>query len=185
LTVAENLALNTLIEHRTWFVRRRAVRDIARRAIAPLGVALDLDRPLGDLPMAERQGGHRARRAGRPPRHPRRAHHGVDGREVASLFAVVRRLTGQGVAVLFVSHKIREMLRISDRVPILRNGSVAEAGPAAGFDDMQVARAMTGRTLRGRRHACPPRGPPLLRSAPDEPAVARRLSSCAPASVWA
>lgn len=166
LTVAENLALNTLIEHRAWIVRRQAVQDIAERALSGLGLSLDLDRLVGDLPIAERQLVAIARALLADARlvildEPTTALTSV---EIDALFGLVRALVARGVAMLFVSHKMREMLQISHRFTILRNGRVVASGPREAFDEARLAHAMTGRTPGGgrvERQAGAPVGPRL------------------------
>ncbi|MCE8422071.1 sugar ABC transporter ATP-binding protein, partial [Rhodovulum sulfidophilum] len=83
--------------------------------------------------------------------------------EVDALFAIVRDLQAQGIAVLFVSHKMREMLEISERLTVFRNGRKVAEGPMSDFDEAAITHAMTGLSLTDDpyRPALPP-GPPLL-----------------------
>jgi simple sugar transport system ATP-binding protein len=76
---------------------------------------------------------------------------------VEALFTVVRGLRERGVAVLFVSHKLREMLQVSDRFTILRNGGVVARGEAANFDAATITLHMTGREVDGTRSPREPR----------------------------
>jgi simple sugar transport system ATP-binding protein len=55
------------------------------------------------------------------------------------------------VAILFVTHKMREMLQAADRFTVLRNGRVVASGPAAEFDEARLTHAMTGRAIGERR----------------------------------
>ena len=52
----------------------------------------------------------------------------ITDHEAAALFAVLRRLKAEGVAIVFVSHKLDEVMAISDRVTVLRDGKIAAAG---------------------------------------------------------
>jgi simple sugar transport system ATP-binding protein len=153
LTVAENLAINALLEHRRTLVRWRDVRRTAARALDRLQVAIDLDRLVGDLPIAEKQVVAIARALLQDARlivldEPTTALTGV---EVDALFALVRDLQQRGVAILFVTHKMREMLEAADRFTVLRNGRVVASGPAADFDEARLTHEMTGRTIDERR----------------------------------
>ena len=67
--------------------------------------------------------------------------------EVESLFGLVRRLREQGVATIFVSHRLNEVFAIVDRVTILRDGHTVGAGPAAEFDRERTIHLMVGRAL--------------------------------------
>ncbi len=149
LTVAENLAINSLLEHRRALVRWHDVRRTAERALERLQVSIDLDRLVGDLPIAEKQIVAIARALLQDAKlivldEPTTALTGV---EVEALFALVRDLQQRGVAILFVSHKMREMLQAADRFTVLRNGRVVESGPAAEFDEARLTHAMTGRAI--------------------------------------
>jgi simple sugar transport system ATP-binding protein len=85
-------------------------------------------------------------------------------REVRSLLGIIRRLKADGVAVIFVSHKLAEVLEVSERVVVLRNGRLVAKGPAAEWNARSLTRAMTGREIGES-------GP-----APLDPAAAVRLS---------
>jgi ABC-type sugar transport system ATPase subunit len=65
--------------------------------------------------------------------------------EVESLFAIVRRLREDGVATVFVSHRLSETFSLADEVTILRDGSTVEAGPLEDYDRRSLLTAMVGR----------------------------------------
>ncbi|AZB57639.1 sugar ABC transporter ATP-binding protein [Cereibacter sphaeroides] len=165
LTVAENLALNTyVLEGRRRMDWRRA-RTIAVEVLARLGVDIDPDAEVGTLPTSGRQVVAIARAILAKARliimdEPTTA---LTRHEVDALFAIVRDLQAQGIAVLFVSHKMREMLEISERLTVFRNGRKVAEGPMSDFDEAAITHAMTGLSLTDDpyRPALPP-GPPLL-----------------------
>lgn len=149
LTVAENLALSTELQAQRGLVSWRRVRAIAEAATARLGVELDLDALVETLPTAGRQLVAIARALMSDPRllimdEPTTA---LTGREVEALFRVVRDIQSRGIAVLFVSHKMREMLEISERLTVIRSGRVVAAGPIAEFNEAAITRAMTGQDI--------------------------------------
>ncbi len=67
--------------------------------------------------------------------------------EVERLFTLVRRLRDEGVAIIYVSHRIKEILRLCDRVAILRDGRLIAVKPAAELSDAEIVRLMVGREL--------------------------------------
>jgi L-arabinose transport system ATP-binding protein len=67
--------------------------------------------------------------------------------EVERLFALVRRLRGEGVAIIYVSHRLHEILRLADRVAILRDGRLVMVADAAGLTEDHIVRSMVGRDL--------------------------------------
>jgi simple sugar transport system ATP-binding protein len=83
--------------------------------------------------------------------------------EAQELFAIVRSLTAQGASIIFISHKLNEVLEIADRITVLRRGRLIETLPAAGATEEGLARLMVGREvlLRVDKTASHP-GEPLL-----------------------
>ncbi|GBQ71015.1 sugar ABC transporter ATP-binding protein [Ameyamaea chiangmaiensis NBRC 103196] len=146
LTVAENLALGAEVRAGRRLVNWRRMRAHAQAAVDRLGVALDLDATVDSLPTSGRQLVAIARALMADPLllimdEPTTT---LTSREVAALFDVVRDIQSRGIAVLFVSHKMREMLAISERITILRSGLVVAGGPIGQFDEAGITRLMTG-----------------------------------------
>lgn len=166
LSVAENLALSMELQEGRKLVSWRRIRGIAQEAIRKLGVDLDLDALVETLPTAGKQLVAIARALMSDPRllimdEPTTA---LTGREVEALFRVVRDIQSRGIAVLFVSHKMREMLEISERLTVIRSGRVVAAGPISEFDEAAITRAMTGQEIaaEGYRWDGAASGTPLL-----------------------
>ena len=68
--------------------------------------------------------------------------------EIEELFRTLRTMTGAGRSVVFISHKLTEVLAIADRITVMRRGRVTAAGiPAAGATQADLARLMVGREL--------------------------------------
>jgi L-arabinose transport system ATP-binding protein len=67
--------------------------------------------------------------------------------EVEQLFALVRRLRSEGVAIIYVSHRLHEIMRIADRVAILRDGKLVMVEAAAEMTEDIIVRNMVGRDL--------------------------------------
>jgi L-arabinose transport system ATP-binding protein len=67
--------------------------------------------------------------------------------EVERLFALVRRLRSEGVAIIYVSHRLHEILQLADRVAILRDGRLVMVADAGGLTEERIVRSMVGRDL--------------------------------------
>lgn len=164
LTVAENIALTTQLAERRRLYDRRGARALARRVLARIGVEAEIDihARVESLPVAHKQLVAIARALASEARliimdEPTTA---LTEREVRALLGIIRRLKQDGVAVVFVSHKLAEVLEVSERVVVLRNGRKVAEGPAAGFDAASLTRHMTGRDL-------PERPPGALAGTPE------------------
>src|SRR4030081_2076023 len=67
--------------------------------------------------------------------------------EVDRLFALVRRLRDEGLAIIYVSHRIKEILRLANRVAILRDGRLVAVKEASGLSEAEIVKLMVGRDL--------------------------------------
>ncbi|WP_169077271.1 sugar ABC transporter ATP-binding protein [Microcella alkalica] len=149
LSVAENIVLTAEVAGRQRFYRARAVRPKAQSIVEELGLDLDLDAEVGDLSVADKQLTAICRALVNDARviimdEPTTA---LTHSEVARLFTIVERLRSRGVALVFVSHKLEEVLAISQRVTIMRSGRVVTSGLATEFDRRSIAQHMTGTEL--------------------------------------
>jgi ribose transport system ATP-binding protein len=77
--------------------------------------------------------------------------------EIGILFALVRRLRGGGMTVIYISHKLKEVKALCERVVVLRDGVVVHDGPTAELSVMEMAQRMVGRELAT---IFPPKSPP-------------------------
>lgn len=149
MTVAENIAFESVLGGRPRRVRHGAMRAAAQGALDRLGVRLDLDARLGTLPIAERQMVAIARALVADARlifmdEPTAS---LTQSETDALLAVVRTLSARGVAVVFVSHRLAEVLDIAARVTVLRDGRLVGVFPTAGMTQSRLTELMTGRTF--------------------------------------
>jgi simple sugar transport system ATP-binding protein len=123
-------------------------------ALERLGVDIDPSAEVDDLSTAGRQLVAIARALMSDPRllimdEPTTA---LTRKEVETLFRIVRDIQARGIAVLFVSHKMREMLEISERISVIRNGRKVAEGPTSEFDEPTIVRHMTGHDISSETH---------------------------------
>jgi len=160
LSVAENVALSEQLVRADGNLARRfdrrALQATAARALAAVRLPTDaafLDTQVDELPVATRQLLAIARAIAVSARmvimdEPTTA---LTQHEVDNLIAVVESLRAQGVAVLFVSHKLDECIAIGGDAIIFRDGALVAQGPIAQFTKADIAYWMTGKRLEGRR----------------------------------
>jgi simple sugar transport system ATP-binding protein len=67
--------------------------------------------------------------------------------EANELFSIIRSLQADGKSIIFISHKLKEVLEIADRITVLRRGKTIETVPARGATEASLARAMVGRDV--------------------------------------
>lgn len=147
LPVWENIFLGAELCGWGGFIDRRVARARAREVLASLGSSMDIGQPAGHLPAAGQQLVEIARALVRAPRllildEPTAA---LAAPEVAKLFAAIRRLTAEGVGVIFISHRLAEIEEICDDVLVMRNGRTAGAWTTSGrLDEARILSLMTG-----------------------------------------
>lgn len=148
LTVAENLFLGREITDRFGLVDTAAQRQAATDTLRRLGQSVGPDTKLRELPVGMRQMVEIAKALIGDTRllmmdEPTSA---LSAAEIPALFEVIRSLARQGVAVVYISHRLDELLEISDRVTVLRDGLIVAHAECCDVDKDWVIREMTGRT---------------------------------------
>lgn len=159
LTVGENISLGRAPRNRIGLTDHRAVRARALDALERVGFAIDPDRPVSSLGAAERQLVEVAKAIATTPKllildEPTSS---LEQGEVRLLHQAVQRLTAEGTAVIFVSHRLDEVFRFSDLIAVMRSGALVDAGPVGEWDEDRLIRTMVGREIE---QLYPPRAAP-------------------------
>jgi erythritol transport system ATP-binding protein len=146
LTVAENLFVGRERRTRWATLDRHAELDATRRVLARLGHPLDPHARLGTLPLGQQQIVEIARALVRDVRvlmmdEPTSA---LSAAEVPVLFRVIRDMASHGVSIVYISHRLEELLRIADGVTVLRDGLVVGEAPTDAVDLRWLVDRMTG-----------------------------------------
>jgi general nucleoside transport system ATP-binding protein len=76
--------------------------------------------------------------------------------EASELFEILRTLRREGISIIFISHKLNEVLEIADRITVLRRGKKIDTVPAQGATEEQLAKLMVGRDVLLRVEKAPP-----------------------------
>jgi ribose transport system ATP-binding protein len=148
LTVAENISLGRW-PTRWGIVSWGGIRRRATEVIDTMGVSIPTSAIVGTLRVGERQIVEIARALADQSRilildEPTAA---LSQQEVYKLFEWVRRLRDGGVCIIYITHRLDEVVELSDRVVVLRNGSVALVDDTSNVDRRQMVQAMVGRDV--------------------------------------
>ncbi|MFO1049399.1 MAG: ATP-binding cassette domain-containing protein [Geminicoccaceae bacterium] len=149
LSVAENIAIGHGGTGRLGLLDHARIRADAARLLATVGLDCTPETPLAGLRSSEQQLVEIARALSVRARvlimdEPTAA---LSQREVDRLFEVVGDLRRQGVAMMFVGHRMDEIYRVADRVTVLRDGQLVATAPIAEMPRERAVRLMVGRSL--------------------------------------
>src|SRR6185295_18660009 len=132
------------------FINGRVMRRHAREALARLELACDVDSELGSLSVALQQMVAIARALDLRAKllvldEPTAS---LDEKEVAELFTVMRRLRGEGLGIVFVTHFLEQVYAVSDRITVLRNGQLVGEYATAELPRLALIGKMLGREVK-------------------------------------
>jgi simple sugar transport system ATP-binding protein len=165
MTVAENIVLATEPKYMGVLLDYDAARKRVRELSERYGLAVDPDSRIDRITVGQQQRVEILKALYRGAEilildEPTAV---LTPQEAQELFEIIRSLKSQGKSIIFISHKLNEVLDIADRITTLRRGVVVDTIPAAGATEESLARMMVGREvlLRVDKHASKP-GEPLL-----------------------
>ena len=146
--------LNDVFGDRMSILDRDAMRKRAESAIDTLGVKLDPDMPISEMPVGHKQFTEIAREIVREKTRilildePTAV---LTESEAEVLLHALRNLAKRGIAIIFISHRLHEMLEVADRIVVLRDGHIVKDTPVAGTSVRDIASWMVGRSVSGER----------------------------------
>jgi simple sugar transport system ATP-binding protein len=161
MSVAENIGIEAVLGATPRLVDHAAIRRTAENALARLGADIDVDARLSAFAIAQRQIVAIARALVREAKvifmdEPTSS---LTRTETDRLLDIVRTLSAQGIAIVFVSHRLAEVLEISKRVTVLRDGRLVGVFESAGMSQSRLTELMTGKTfdqsVKARDYASP------------------------------
>jgi erythritol transport system ATP-binding protein len=148
LSIADNIFL-ARERTRRGAIDRRFQDDETRRVMSRLGLDVDPRRLVGDLPLGQQQLVEIGKALAREARvlimdEPTSA---LSAAETKTLFRVIREVKATGVGIVYISHRLQELLEIGDRVTVLRDGSIVAEAEVARVDTRWLVEKMTGGAL--------------------------------------
>ncbi|SUO94365.1 Ribose import ATP-binding protein RbsA [Suttonella ornithocola] len=164
LSVAENICFDWFTTFPWKKPNRKEIYTLANQALARLGLQLDVSQSVADLDIAQRQlvaiakvltGDAKIIFMDEPTA-------SLTAHEVGYLLEAVRKLKSEGIAIVFVSHRLAEVQSIADRVTVIRDGKLVITQRAEGVSSSMLTEWMTGQTITEECRSCAEFSDPIL-----------------------
>jgi ribose transport system ATP-binding protein len=148
LTVTENMFMGSELK-KGQFLNRQAMQAEAQKVLDSLGANFDADTVVGRLAIAEQQQVEIARALKDKSRilvmdEPTAA---LSDRETERLFEVINKLRADGIAIIYISHRMEEIYALADRISVLRDGQYIGSLTRAEISPQRLVQMMVGRSM--------------------------------------
>ncbi|MGH3135809.1 MAG: ABC transporter ATP-binding protein, partial [Gaiellaceae bacterium] len=149
MTVAENIVLGVEPHHAGVFLDHAAARERVLDLSRSFGLAVDPDARIDKITVGQQQRVEIIKALYRKAEilildEPTAV---LTPQEATELFGILEKLRQDGLSIIFISHKLNEVLEIADRITVLRRGKLIETVQAAGATEAELARRMVGREV--------------------------------------
>lgn len=149
MTVAENIAMNKLVKEKKSIVNKKEIYEIAKKTLEMVDVTMDLDAKVQGISIANRQIIAICRALALDAKilfmdEPTTA---LTQTEIEKLLSIVHTLKSRGLAIVFISHKLDEVLSIADTITVFRDGKQVADLLKDEIDRMKLIYYMTGREI--------------------------------------
>ena len=149
LSAAENILMGRYPLRNSLMVDWNKLRQTAQEVVDGLGVTINVSKPIRSLTIAQQQIIEIARALQRKSfilvlDEPSAV---LGKRDIEMLYSVIRRLKSQGISVVYISHRLEEIFLISDRVTVLKDGSLVGTRQTSELDSSQLLQMMIGRQI--------------------------------------
>jgi len=150
MSVAENILLGREPKRGRWpLIDHRKMNDTSVEILGRVGLTIDVNLPIGELSIAQQQMIEIAKALSFKAEvlvmdEPTTA---LTDREAEVLFNLIDELRGDGVSIIYISHRLEEVLKIGDRATIMRDGKHVLTTAITGLDRESIISAMVGRSL--------------------------------------
>lgn len=149
MTVLENLFIGKEIKNKIGLIQTKKMKELANQTFSDLGVQLDLDKDVKDLSVGQQQMIEIAKSLMTNAQviimdEPTAA---LTEREIDVLFKTIHTLTKKNVSIIYISHRMEEIFKISDRITVMRDGVSIDTTMTKETTNDEVVRKMVGRDL--------------------------------------
>ncbi|HEL1082244.1 TPA: sugar ABC transporter ATP-binding protein [Streptococcus equi subsp. zooepidemicus] len=149
MTVLDNFFLGREIKGAFGLLDQKAMKEKAKRAFDRLGISIPLDLPIGSLSVGQQQMIEIAKSLLSEVSllvmdEPTAA---LTDRETESLFQMIASLKKAGVGIVYISHRMEEIFRVTDLITVMRDGIVVDTKPTAETNPAELVKKMVGRDI--------------------------------------
>lgn len=149
MTVLDNLFLGREIKGTFGLLDQKAMKEKAKRAFDRLGISIPLDLPIGSLSVGQQQMIEIAKSLLSEVSllvmdEPTAA---LTDRETESLFQMIASLKKEGVGIVYISHRMEEIFRVTDLITVMRDGIIVDTKPTAETNPAALVKKMVGRDI--------------------------------------
>ncbi|HEK9984305.1 sugar ABC transporter ATP-binding protein [Streptococcus equi subsp. zooepidemicus] len=149
MTVLDNLFLGREIKGTFGLLDQKAMKEKAKRAFDRLGISIPLDLPIGSLSVGQQQLIEIAKSLLSEVSllvmdEPTAA---LTDRETESLFQMIASLKKEGVGIVYISHRMEEIFRVTDLITVMRDGIIVDTKPTAETNPAELVKKMVGRDI--------------------------------------
>ncbi|MGF3112523.1 sugar ABC transporter ATP-binding protein [Facklamia sp. P9177] len=149
MTVLENMFMGKELTKYGLFCDQATMKLKAKTILQELGIQIDLDALMGTLSIGQQQLIEIAKTLMNDASviimdEPTAA---LSDHEIDTLFSIIQKLKQQGVAIVYISHRLKEIFQISDRITVMRDGISIMTKDVTNTDEEEIVRAMVGRDI--------------------------------------
>lgn len=150
LSVAENFFMGSIPKNMFGFVKWRYMREETQKALDSLGIDVDASALVSELPVAKQEMVVIAKKNFDKNRliifdEPTAL---LANEEVEDLFEIIRQLSSEGSAIVYISHRLEEIFELCDVVTVLKDGKWVDTMPVSSTNEDELVRKMVGRKIK-------------------------------------
>ncbi len=155
LTVAENIGINQIIDKNKFFINWKKLNQAGRRALAYIGQNINPKELVQNLSIAKKQMVAISAAVAQDAKmiildEPTSA---LSKGEVEHLYKIVQTLKKKNMAIMFISHKMEELFKVSDRFTVFRDGNYIDTVNKSNIDESELISLMVGRKVQIKKYA--------------------------------
>jgi len=149
LTVAENIYLGDEPHNKSGFVNYKKMHLDAKSLLDSINVILNTDKIVGDLNTSEWQIIEICKALAKKPKfivmdEPTAS---LDEKQIDNLFEIINTLKKNGIGIIYISHKLKEIIQISDRITVLKDGKINDSFIKNEVNEKDLIKSMIGKNI--------------------------------------